>query len=52
LKNISQPFYGGTRPLTLLDLIGTTKGQTFADGFKKYLSDGKLTKVTRKKNTQ
>lgn len=37
--------------------FGTTKGQTFervlifpTDGFKKYLNDGKLTKVTRKKN--
>lgn len=37
--------------------FGTTKGQTFervlifpTDGFKKYLSDGKLIKVTRKKN--
>ncbi len=37
--------------------FGTTKGQTFervlifpTEGFKKYLSDGKLTKVTRKKN--
>lgn len=37
--------------------FGTTKGQTFervlifpTEGFKKYLSDGKLTKVTKKKN--
>lgn len=37
--------------------FGTTKGQTFervlifpTDGFKKYLSDGKLTKVIRKRN--
>ncbi len=37
--------------------FGTTKGQTFdrvlifpTDGFKKYLSDGKLTKVSQKKN--
>lgn len=37
--------------------FGTTKGQTFervlifpTEGFKKYLADGKLTKVTKKKN--